>query len=171
MGNGEGRQRVLVTAPVVADASPLIALQQIGQLHLLQALFSEVIVPPAVAREIQPSVPGVPWIIERALAQPVAPLVLRASLGAGESEALSLAVEARAGRLLVDERAARRAAEALGLSVVGTLGVLLAAKRKGLIAELRPLVDELARQGFWVSPRLVRQALLAAGEVMRGPTG
>ena len=94
------------------------------------------IVPPAVAREIQPSVPGVPWIIERALAQPVAPLVLRASLGAGESEALSLAVEARAGRLLVDERAARRAAEAL-----------------------------------WVSPRLVRQALLAAGEAMRGPTG
>ena len=125
MGNGEGRQRVLVTAPVVADASPLIALQQIGQLHLLQALFSEVIVPPAVAREIQPSVPGVPWIIERAL----------------------------------------------GLSVVGTLGVLLAAKRRGLIAEVRPLVDQLARQGFWVSPRLVRQALLAAGEVMRGPTG
>ena len=60
---------------------------------------------------------------------------------------------------------------ALGLSVIGTLGVLLAAKREGLIAEVRPLVDELARQGFWVSPRLVRQAVLAAGEVKRGPTG
>jgi predicted nucleic acid-binding protein len=55
-------------------------------------------------------------------------------------------------------------AEALGLSVVGTLGVLLAAKRTGLVAEVRPLVDELLRQGFWVAPRLVKLALLAAGE-------
>lgn len=159
-----------MTAAVVADASPLIAFQQIGQLHLLETVFTEVIVPPAVAREIQPSVPPVPWIIQRPLAQPIAPLVLRASLGAGESEALSLAVELRAGRLLVDERAARRTAEALGLSVIGTLGVLLAAKRKGLVAGVRPLVDELLRQGFWVSPRLVRQALSAAGEAARGPT-
>jgi len=55
-------------------------------------------------------------------------------------------------------------AEALSLSVVGTLGVLLAAKRTGLVAEVRPLVDELLRQGFWVAPRLVKPALLAAGE-------
>jgi hypothetical protein len=92
-----------VTATVVADASALIAFQQIGQLSLLQKVFMEVIVPPAVAREIQPSVPPVSWIVQRALAQPIAPLVLRASLGAGESEALSLAVELRADRLLVDE--------------------------------------------------------------------
>jgi predicted nucleic acid-binding protein len=73
-------------------------------------------------------------------------------------------MELHADRLLVDERAARRAAGALGLGVIGTLGVLLAAKRKRLITEVRPLVDELLRQGFWVSPRLVRGALLAAGE-------
>ncbi len=138
-----------MTATVVADASPLIAFQQIGQLNLLQKVFMEVIVPPAVAREIQPSVPPVPWIVQRALAQPIAPLVLRASLGAGESEALSLAVELRADRLLVDERAARRAAEALGLGVLGTLGILLAAKRKGLVAEVRPLVDELLRRVWY----------------------
>ncbi len=153
-----------MTAPVVADASPLIAFQQIGQLTLLRGTFAELIVPPAVAREIQPSVPSVPWIVERPLAQAIAPLVLRASLGAGESEALSLAMELHADRLLVDERAARRAAGALGFGVIGTLGVLLAAKRKRLITEVRPLLDELLRKGFWVSPRLVRQSLLAAGE-------
>jgi putative transcriptional regulator len=54
-----------VTAPVVADASPLIAFQQIGQLTLLRGTFAELIVPPAVAREIQPSVPSVTWIVER----------------------------------------------------------------------------------------------------------
>ncbi len=160
-----------MTASVVADASPLIALQQIGQLSVLQAIFTEVIVPPAVAREIQPSVPSVPWIVERPLAQAIAPLVLRASLGAGESEALSLAMEVHADRLLVDERAARRAARALGLAVIGTLGVLLAAKRKGLITEVRSPLDDLLRQGFWVSPRLVRQALSAAGEGTESPAG
>jgi hypothetical protein len=120
-----------VTAVVVADASPLIAFRQIGELRLLRAVFTELTVPPAVAREILPSVPAVPWVMERALAQPIAPFVLRASLGAGESEALSLAAEIRADRLLLDERAARRVAEALGLSVVGTLGVLLAAGEEG----------------------------------------
>ena len=127
-----------MTAAVVADASPLIALQQIGQLRLLHALFGEVIVPPAVKLETQPSVPSVPWIVERRPSQPIAPLELRMSLGAGESEALALAVEMRTGRLLVDERAARHAAQALGLNVIGTLGVLLAAKREG---DLR-VVDE-----------------------------
>jgi len=158
-----------VSAVVVADASPLIAFQQIGQLQLLRTMFGELTVPPAVAREILPSLAPAPWIVERRLTYPIAPLVLRANLGAGESEALSLAIEIRADLLFVDERAGRRVAAALGLSVVGTLGVLLAAKRTGHIAEVRPLVDELLRQGFWVAPRLVKQALLAAAE--EGPDG
>jgi hypothetical protein len=153
-----------VSAVVVADASPLIAFQQIGQLQLLRTMFGELTVPPAVAREILPTVPPTPWIVERRLTQPIAPLVLRANLGAGESETLSLAVEIRADLLFVDERAGRRVAAALSVSVVGTLGVLLAAKRTGHIAEVRPVVDELLRRGFWVAPRLVKQALLAAGE-------
>jgi hypothetical protein len=153
-----------VTTLVVADASPLIALHQVGELRLLQALFAEIHVPPAVAREIRASVPPQLWIVERALTQPAAPLVLRASLGPGESEALSLALETHASRLLVDERAARRVAQALGLGVIGTLGVLLAAKRRGLVTEVRPLVEDLIRQGFWVSPHLVKHALDAAGE-------
>ncbi len=153
-----------MTAAVVADASPLIAFQQIGQLHLLQVLFTEVAVPSAVMREIHPSVPLVPWIVERPLTQGIAPLLLRASLGPGESEALSLSLEIGARQVLVDERAARRTAEALGLCVIGTPGILLAAKRKGLVSEVRPLLDDLTRQGFWVAPRLVRQVLSAADE-------
>lgn len=154
-----------MTAAAVADASPLIALQQVGQLELLRALFTQVTIPPAVAREVRPTVPLATWIVERALAQPIAPLAQRATLAAGEREALSLALELRAAHVVVDEKAARQAAIALGLNVVGTVGVLLAAKRKGLIANIRPLLDDLVRQGFWLAPRLVEQALLAAGEV------
>ncbi len=89
-----------MTAVVVADSSPLIAFQQIGQLQLLQTLFTSLAVPPSVAREIAPSVPPTPWIVERGLTQPIAPLVLRSNLGVGESEALSLALELRAERLV-----------------------------------------------------------------------
>lgn len=149
---------------VVADASPLIALQQIEQLNLLQALFASVLIPPAVAREIAPSVPGVPWILEHAPSQPIAPRVLRARLGAGESEAISLALELGVEQLLVDERGARRLAQAVGLSVIGTLGVLLAAKRKGMIAAVGPPVQDLLRRGFWIAPDLVRRTLAAASE-------
>ena len=55
------------------------------------------------------------------------------------------------------------------LLVTAVLGVILAAKRTGHIAEVRPVVDELLRQGFWVAPRLVKQALLVAAE--EGPDG
>jgi predicted nucleic acid-binding protein len=71
-----------------------------------------------------------PWMTVLGLAQPMAPIVLGAHLGRGESEALSLAIETRAPRRLVDERAARRIAEALSVPGIGTLGVLLAAKRR-----------------------------------------
>ena len=153
-----------MTAAAVADASPLIALQQVGQLGLLRALFGQVSIPPAVAREVRPTVPAASWIVERALSRPIGPLAQRANLAAGEREALSLALELRAAHLVVDEKAARQAAVALGLNVVGTVGVLLAAKRKGLIPDIRPILDDLVRQGFWLAPRLVEQALLAAGE-------
>jgi predicted nucleic acid-binding protein len=133
-------------------------------LALLQPLFGRVVVPPAVAAEIAPSVPTPPWMGTCRLTQPVAPLVLRAHLGAGEREALSLALEIGSPRLLVDERAARRLAEALGVPVVGTLGILLAAKRRGHIPAIRPLIDSLRDHGFWIAPRVVEQALLAAGE-------
>ena len=153
-----------MTAAAVADASPLIALQQVGQLELLRTLFAQITIPPAVAREVRPTVPTASWIVERALSQPIAPSAQRTTLAAGEREALSLALELRAAHLIVDEKAARQAAVALGLNVIGTVGVLLAAKRKGLIPNLRPILDDLVRQGFWLAPRLVEQSLLAAGE-------
>ena len=71
--------------------------------------------------------------------------ILHASLGAGESEAISLAQEIHANWLLLDERAGRRLAQALGLRVAGTLGLLNRAKEKGLLAAVRPHVETLVR--------------------------
>ena len=152
-------------ATVVADTSPLIALDQLGQLSLLQRIFGEIHVPPAVAGELIPGMAELPsWIVVRPLAHPIASEILRASLGAGESEALSLMLEARAELVILDDRPARRLALNLGLRVVGTAGILLRAKRLGIIPEVRPLVDEIIRQGFRLSPAIREKVLVDAGE-------
>jgi len=150
--------------PVVSNSSALIALRQIGHLDLLERLFGEVMIPPAVAREIGPSVSAPRWVNEQSLTQPVGPRILRAALGLGESEAISLALETGARRLILDERPARRLAQSLDLPVVGTLGILLASKRRGLLIRIRPSMDALMGFGFRVGPDLYDHVLTAAGE-------
>ncbi len=109
-------------APVVADTSPLIALHQAGQLSLLQRLFGQIHIPPAVAQELRPGMPEPPaWIVVHPLAHPIASEILRASQGVGESEALALAMEVKAELVIVDDRPARRLAVNLSFPVVGTL--------------------------------------------------
>jgi hypothetical protein len=153
-------------AAVVGDTSPLIALHQLGRLSLLERIFGEIHVPPAVARELSPGVPDLPpWIVVRGLAQPIASEILRASLGAGESEAMSLALEVKAELLIVDDRPARRLALNLGISVAGTAGILLRAKQLGFVPEVRPLLDEIIRRGFRLSPAIRAKLLDDAGEV------
>jgi predicted nucleic acid-binding protein len=149
---------------VVSDASPLIALHQIGQLGLLGTIFGTVLIPPAVALEAL-SVERPSWILERALATPLPPAVTRAGLGAGESEAISLALELSADRVIIDELAGRSLAQHLGLPVIGTLGILLAAKRRGLIPAIREPIDILRRGGFRVANELYETMLQRAGEI------
>ena len=151
--------------PVISNSSPLIALGQIGQLHLLEFLFGEVWVPAAVRDEVALTVSLPPSIMVRPVTQPLAAAVLQTSLGAGESEAITLALQEKARLVLLADRPARRMAEALGLPLIGTLGVLSAAKRKGLIPVLRPWLSALDAFHFQVAPELARRVLRDAGEL------
>ena len=81
------------------------------------------------------------------------------------SPVIALAVECQADLILLDELAGRRAAQRMGLTVTGTLGVLIAAKDRGLLASVRPLLDALrVNAGFWIGDPLYNAALAAAGE-------
>jgi predicted nucleic acid-binding protein len=150
---------------VVSNSSPLIALAGIQRLDLLPAIFESVLIPPAVAREISPSIPALmPWLrIQAPSVLPPGPL-LRRRLGAGEREALALAIELGADWIILDDLPARRSAEAAGLNVIGTLGMLVAAKRAFLLQAIRPELDALVRTSFFLSPQLYDELLRLADE-------
>lgn len=151
--------------PIVSNSSPLIALARIQRLDLVPALLRSVLIPPAVAREIAPSIRVLPpWFSVRAPTSRPPVLTSRGRLGDGEREAIALAVEVGADAILLDDSPARRVAEVAGLNVIGTLGLLLEAKGMGLIATVRPELDKLLETSFFLSQELYDRLLRMAGE-------
>lgn len=151
---------------VVSNSSPLIAGADIGMEAIFEALFGEVIIPPAVRQEAFTSRPQPSWITERPLTNPKASELLQGRLGAGEREAIALSVEMNADLLLMDELAGRRTAMSLGVRVMGTLGVLLRAKTQELIPAVGPLMDQLLATGFYVDEELAERVRRTAGETV-----
>ena len=149
---------------VVADSSPLVALVNIGHIVILPNLFSRIVIPPAVARELlDPKRPAAirdffaaapKWlhIQQPSHVEPIANLHL------GETEAISLAIELHADLLLVDEREAYRKAIALKLNAIGTIRVLERAAEEGLL-DLKDAFERLKRTDFWISHALLDQRL------------
>lgn len=160
-------------AVVVSDTSPLRALHHLGLVGLLAELFGEVYIPPAVASELLSPSSGLPPIRveEFTSVRVVSPhnktqmAELQLTLDAGESEALSLALELHASAILIDEEDGRAAARRMGLPVIGALGILLRGKQRGLIVEVSPLLNRLRRElGFFMSDALIQEVTRQAGE-------
>ncbi len=162
---------------VVSDTSPITNLAAISQLDLLQQLYTSLIIPTAVYNEmveVDKVVPGavevqtLSWIQTQAVADAQRVTDLQTSqenIDLGEAEAIILAVELKADLLLMDERRGRALATSYGLSVTGLLGVLLQAKRNGLISAVKPLMDQLIEQvDFRVSSQLYTTILQSASE-------
>lgn len=158
---------------VVSDTSPVRALAHLSCLDVLGDLFGEVLLPPAVERELRHppaqlrSVDVSRFSFLR-VEMPQNQVQVRSfleSLDPGESEALSLALERKADAVLIDEAAGRRTATQLGLTVIGTLGILLRAKQKRLIGEIGPMINRLENElGFFISRALRDEMLRRADE-------
>jgi predicted nucleic acid-binding protein len=97
-------------------------------------------------------------------ARPLDPILLAWDLGPGETSVIAEASHQTEAVAVLDDWAARRCAQSLGLRCTGTLGVLLMAKRRGLIAEVMPLVSQLQQSGLFLGDRLVQDVRTAAGE-------
>jgi predicted nucleic acid-binding protein len=164
-----------VTTPVVADAGPLIGLARVGRLDLLRALYGTVFIPPAVLDEfmLAESRPGATPLSlalqeERLSVRPPAPSPdlarLQLLLDPGESEAILLGAQCGCRFLLIDDRRGRRVARRWGLPVVGTGGVLLAAKAAGYLEAIALVLEDLRRARYRLSADLVDGLLRRAGE-------
>jgi hypothetical protein len=159
---------------VVSNTSPIFYLSTIGRLDLLRQLYNEITIPTTVFQEIthvgntdasSKVVPTLSWIKTRSATDRVFVNTLRAELDPGEAEAIALAVELNADRLLMDERLGRTAAMRVGLKVTGVLGILVAAKQNKLIEDVKPLVDALIEEvGFWIDSQLYAEVLRSVGE-------
>lgn len=158
--------------PIIADSGPLIALARIGQLDLLPRLFQVIRIPEAVMKEVTQGVaegrPGsleirnASWIeVVRVAAAATAGYELL--VDAGEAAAIALA-KSEGGLLLMDDDRGRRLAFRLGLTVKGTLGILILAKRRGYIESVRPLLDALVAKGIRLSSKLLEATLREANE-------
>jgi len=161
---------------VVSDTTALSNLAIVQQLALLKQLYREVCIPQAVADELNQvsseniavrAVVDLPWIqvcSVRNFAQ-VETLRNDRQLDPGESEAIVLALELNADRLLIDERLGRREAIRLGLPITGVLGILIAAKQEGLLSAVKPVLDDLILEaGFWINEQLYVEILESAKE-------
>lgn len=154
---------------VVGDASVLIALERIDVWLVLPALYGEVHLPDTVWREVgftaaPPGRVAPAWLV-RHEPRAVASIVSDGGrLDPGEAEAIQLAMDLHAELLLIDESAGRRVARRLLIPHTGVLGVLAAAKHRGLIPTVAPQFEKLRATGFWISEELVTRVLKDLGE-------
>jgi predicted nucleic acid-binding protein len=157
--------------------SPLSSLALVGYLSILKDIYTDVIIPQAVANELAnlteediriKAIISLNWIQVQQAAnlELVACLRNEYNLDIGEAEAIALALELKADELLIDERLGRREAVRLGLSITGFLGVLLIAKNRGLISKVQPIIDALILQAnFRISRQLYEEVLQTANEL------
>lgn len=154
---------------VIINASPLIFLGKAGHLDLLKALGAQRYrVPGAVRREVaagqdaaSEALAEATWL-ETAGDVEVPAAVQAWDLGPGESAVIATALTSAPARVVIDDLSGRRCALSKGLFVVGTLGVVVAAHRQGLVADARQVLEELRRHGMWLADSVVDRALRIA---------
>ncbi|MDF0667220.1 MAG: DUF3368 domain-containing protein [Nitrospira sp.] len=155
----------------VLNASPVILLGKIGRLDLLESLAAKAAVPDAVFLEIQAGIGEhqavqntVDWAAPRRVADVPIPLSIeRWDLGPGESQVIAHCLR-ETQRAVLDDAQGRQCAGAHGIAVIGTMGIVLSAKRQGMLSAARPVLETLRRSGMYLSDQILTEALRLTGE-------
>ena len=155
---------------VVINASPLISLFRSGQAELLPQLFKRIVVPEAVWLEVAHEQQDAAAIGLKSKTWPIRQKVVISqrvqawNLGNGETDVLSYALACPPVRAVIDDRDARRCAKSLDIPMLGTGGILLLAKRRGLLMSVGEGLNKLHDAGLWLSEDLVKLIKTQAGE-------
>lgn len=150
------------TKLIISDTSCFIILDKIGQLPLLQQVFGSIVTTPEIAAEFSETLPE--WVEIISVKDKHKQQLLELQVDNGEASAMALALESENPFLILDDHKARRLANSLNLSHTGTIGIIVAAKQKGIISEIKPLLEKIKSTNFRVSADLELQALLQANE-------
>ncbi len=156
----------------VINTGPLLALAAAGQLGVVNSLFSRVVVPAEVCQEIaaggrtqcaREEFAAAAGFERRSTPTPLPPF-LRAILDPGEAAVIAVALAENIPTVCIDETLGRRYARLHGLTVTGSLGILIQAKQQCLPVSVRAAVTQMRQRGIWLSPALEAEALRLAGE-------
>ena len=158
---------------VIVNSTPIIALSSIDSLNLLRKIYGTVIIPEAVKAEISFKSKSKAhyqlnkssdWIQIREITNEFHKQMFKTQLHDGEVEVMILGQELNADLLVIDDFVAREHAKYLGFKVIGTIGILISAKSKGFIHQIKPLMDKLIINGIYISNRLYSEIIKIAGE-------
>ncbi len=158
---------------LIVNSTPLIVLCKIGRLDILQRLYGGIVIPQAVFDEVTAKEDSVcrqirekDWIHVECISDQSDKKMYKAKLHDGEVEVMILAQEKpEADLVIIDDNAAKKTAKYLGLTVTGTMGVLLKAKKAGVIEKVAPVIAEMEQGGFYISRELERMVLEQADEL------
>jgi predicted nucleic acid-binding protein len=142
---------------IIADASCLIVLQNIQELSILRKLFGEVFITQEVEKEFGFDLPE--WIKVKTVQNKTQQNALKLILDEGEASSIALSLETKDSLLIIDEKKGRRIAQELNLKIIGTLGIILRAKEKGLVNSIENVLEKLENAEFWISPNLKAKIL------------
>ena len=155
----------------VVNASPIIVLAKIGQLRLIPALANTVLVPNSVAQEIMSGPASDParmaieggWGVQTSIAQ-IPSEIMEWGLGIGEASVIAIAQSKPSAIAVMDDALGRSCARSMSVPVIGTLGVILRAKKRGLISSFAQSVREIKAAGLFFDDNLLEELLKTAGE-------
>ncbi len=152
----------------ISDAGPLIVLYETSLLWLLNELYDEIVITQSVSSELLKKPEGKEivekeWINVSDIKGSEAIKILTALLDEGEAEAIAMAKEKNLP-VLIDEKKGRGIAKSLDLKVQGTLGILIKAKREGLIDSVKDCILKFLEKGYYIDQNLVNEVLKIVGE-------
>lgn len=156
---------------IVSNATPIIAFSRINQIELLQKITGEIIIPEEVSRELFEhskrnikTLERFAWMKTERVKSANEVELLLPTLDKGEAEVIILSKELGANLVIIDELSARKVAKMMGIPLIGTVGLLIAAKEKGLIKKVKPLLDEMMIKGIRYGDGFYRKILEEIGE-------
>lgn len=158
---------------VIVNSTPLIILSNADSLQILKSVYGEISIPAAVYEEVTAKADSaclhlkqnLDWIHIEKIKNEFGKRMYQAKLHAGEVEVMILAQEKNVDLLIIDDNAAKKTAKFLGFTVTGTLGVLLKAKKMKIIESVKPIINTIKENGFFLSDEIYNFVLEQADEL------